>query len=93
MPFQRDRHLWARFCRTVEDRIEDARAAEGIDGRREVWQTFDPPLPLHLRPSVERRCCCWCGKPLSSVQIRRGQRTDSLSCSRFYWHSKQRKAS
>ena len=50
MPFQRDRHLWARFCRTVEQRIEWIRAAEGIDGRREGWQTFNLRLPTRVLP-------------------------------------------
>jgi hypothetical protein len=56
-PFQRDRHLWARFCRTVDQRIADVRWAEGIDGRREDWQTFEHRLPtrvLPFRPSPSR---------------------------------------
>lgn len=57
LPFQRDRHLWARFCRTVEQRIEWVRLAEGIDGLREDWQTFELRLPnrvLPFRPSPSR---------------------------------------
>lgn len=50
MPFQRDKHLWARFCRTVEQRIEWIRAAEGIDGHRENWQTFEHRLPNRILP-------------------------------------------
>jgi hypothetical protein len=50
MPFQRDRHLWARFCRTVEDRIGRIRSAEGVDGRSSDWQTFDLRLPNRVLP-------------------------------------------
>jgi hypothetical protein len=49
-PFQRDKHLWQRFCRTVEQRIEWIRADEGIDGRREDWQTFELRLPARVLP-------------------------------------------
>jgi hypothetical protein len=49
-PFQRDKHLWQRFCRTVEQRIEWVRADEGIDGRRENWQTFEHRLPNRILP-------------------------------------------
>jgi hypothetical protein len=49
-PFQRDKHLWARFCREVEQRIEWVRADEGIDGRREDWQTFELRLPNRILP-------------------------------------------
>jgi hypothetical protein len=56
-PFQRDKHFWARFCRTIEQRIEWIRLAEGIDGRRDGWQTFEHRLPngvLPFRPSPSR---------------------------------------
>jgi hypothetical protein len=45
LPFQKDRHRWQRFCREIEQRIQEMRAAEGFDGRTTNWCAFDPPLP------------------------------------------------
>lgn len=43
--FKKERLRWLIFCATVEQRIQHARAMEGIDGRVTSWQAFDPPLP------------------------------------------------
>jgi hypothetical protein len=49
-PFLIDKHRWQAFCRTVADRICSMRMADGIDGRREGWQTFATPLPAEVLP-------------------------------------------
>lgn len=52
LPWHRDAHRWRLYCRSITARIAQVRAEEGIDGRREPWQTFAAPLPS--RQPVDR---------------------------------------